>query len=526
MSKPLTSRTVIATPVATLLSILLLIQAPVMAHEHGMDTEIRAGDLGTTTFPNSGSRAAQASFLRGLLLLHSFEYASARAAFQRAEAMEPGFAMAYWGEALSYNQTLWGEQDREAAQAALAKLGSSPDARSAHAPTARERAYLHSVELLFGDGTKTERDARFSDALKAIAEAYPNDLDARAFYALSLLGLTNGVRDVRNYMRAAAEAEAVYAINPHHPGALHYLIHAYDDPVHAPLGLRAAHLYGAIVTGASHAQHMPSHIFFALGQWDDAISANIASLRTGRAQGDPAYHSLLWLAYAYLQQDQRGPAEALIRSVANDVASHPTRENRLRLAYARAMWLVETRGAEGPDAYLEVSTTDVTSIAYFVDQDFAIGLAAASTGDLMAARAARQRLASRLTHIQSAERGSKPAWYDVVSDQELRQCQALLTALDGVIRYHEGNVVDGIAAVRAAIADTRHMEFEYGPPWSVKPLGELLGELLLASGQIVEARAAFSEVLSLYPNRRLALEGLRARGATPVSTTETTTGHP
>ena len=114
--------------------------------------------------------------------------------------------------------------------------------------------------------------------------------------------------------------------------------------VHAPLGLRAARLYGEVAPAASHAQHMPSHIFFALGMWDDAIAANIASLDTARAQGDGGYHSLVWLAYAYLQQERKDAAAPLLASVARDVGGPRDREARLRLALLRAMWLAETGG--------------------------------------------------------------------------------------------------------------------------------------------------------------------------------------
>ncbi len=299
--------------------------APEPDHAHAQSTGPVNTGLGTTHFPNSGAPRAQHEFLRGLLLLHSFEYQPARRAFLAAERIDPNFAMAYWGEALTYNQTLWGEQDRDAARAALAKLAPTPTERAAKAGTARERGYLASVELLYGDGDKTQRDANFSAALGVLARTYPTDLDARAFYALSILGLTNGVRNVANYMRAAAEAEAVYEIDKDHPGALHYLIHAYDDPIHAPLGLRAARRYGKVAPAASHAQHMPSHIFFALGMWDEAIEANAKSLKIARAQHDEGYHSLVWLTYAYLQEDKRREAEQLIRSVAHDVDAGPTR---------------------------------------------------------------------------------------------------------------------------------------------------------------------------------------------------------
>ena len=477
------------------------------AHEHSPSLGSVSVGLGTTHFPNSGAPRAQADFMRGLLLLHSFEYDAARRAFLAAERIDPNFAMAYWGEALTYNQTLWGEQDQGAARAALAKLAATKELRAAKAATERERAYLASVEQLYGDGDKTQRDENFSVALGALARRYPDDLDARAFYALSILGLTGGKRNHANYMRAAAEAEAVYDLDNHHPGALHYLIHAYDDPIHAPLGLRAARLYGKIAPAAAHAQHMPSHIFFALGLWDEAIEANVASLKISRSQGDGGYHALLWLTYAYLQEGKRQQAEALIRSVAHDVAAEPTKENRIRLADARAIWLVETRGAAGPDARLAVDSSGIASIGYFAAQDFARGITAANPAE---ARLALKQLQAHIEAARNVPSGVRADWKDNVRDEELEQTAAMASALEGTIRFHEGDRTGGITQVREAILAVDHVPFEYGPPWSAKPLDELLGELLLSDGRREEAAAAFEKTLSVYPNRRLAREGLAA----------------
>ena len=492
---------------------------PVVASDSGPEHHLAEhvsvqGELGHVSFANSGAPQAQPAFIRGLLLLHSFEYLAARHEFQRAEERDPSFAMAVWGEALTYNHTLWNEQDTAAARAAMAKLGATPEARIARGPTARERDYLATLEKLYGPGEKPQRDAAYSAALGELSRRYPKDLDARALYALSLMGLSPK-RDVRMYMRAAAEAEAIYEVDKRHPGTLHYLIHAYDDPVHAPLGLRAARLYAQVAPGASHAQHMTSHIFFALGLWDDAISANEASLRVARSQGDPAYHSLLWLEYAYLQKDRRAPAATLVQSVTHDVASGPTKENRLRAASSRATWLVETRGAPGADATDTVDSSGITSIGYFAVHDFARGLVAATGGDVAGARTALAQLSDRISPARVVPAGAH--WFDALSQDDLAQARALATALDGAIKFAEGQHAAGIAQVRAAIEATAQMQFEYGPPWSAKPFDELLGELLLADGQKAEAAAAFQRVLLVYPNRRLAVEGLTAAGGTPFA---------
>ncbi len=472
------------------------------------------GQLGVVHFANSGAPRAQPAFQRGLLLLHSFEYPAARREFQKAEDLDPSFAMAVWGEALTYNHTLWHEQDTAAARAALAKLGSTPEERIARGRTPRERYYLASLEKLYGSGDKAARDAAYSAALGDLSRRYPKDLDARALYSLSLLGLSPK-RDVRIYMRAAAEAEAVYEVEKRHPGALHYLIHAYDDPVHAPLGLRAARLYARVAPAASHAQHMTSHIFFALGLWDDAIAANEASVRVARSQGEHAYHSMLWLEYAYLQKDQRKAAEAVVRSITDDVTHGPTKENRLRAAFSRATWLIETRGAPGADAMQSLDSSGIASIGYFAVHDFARGLVTAGSGDTAAARAALAQLDARIDSARVVSPGENRDWFDALSENELAQARALSTALDGAVEFAEGQHANGIARVREAIAATAQMEFEYGPPWSAKPFDELLGELLLADGQRAEAAASFQRALVTYPNRRLALEGLAAARETP-----------
>ena len=396
----------------------------------------------------------------------------------------------------------------------MAKLGSTPEERIARGHTPRERDYLASLEKLYGPGDKAERDAAYSAALGDLSRRYPKDLDARALYSLSLLGLSPK-RDVRIYMRAAAEAEAVYEVEKRHPGALHYLIHAYDDPEHAPLGLRAARRYAQVAPAASHAQHMTSHIFFALGLWDDAIAANEASVRVAQSQGEHAYHSLLWLEYAYLQKDQRAAAESLVRSVTHDVASGPTKENRLRAAFSRATWLVETRGAPGADASETVDSSGITSIGYFAVHDFARGLVAAGSNDTAGARAALAQLTARINAARVVPVGENRNWFDALTETDLAQARALATALDGAIEFAEGQHAASIVQVREAIAATAQMEFEYGPPWSAKPFEELLGELLLADGQKAEAAAAFERVLVTYPNRRLAVEGLAAAKVVP-----------
>ncbi len=488
----------------------LHVQALAQQHLHEPSAAV-TGDLGVIDFASSGAPPAQPAFIRGVLLLHSFEFEAARQAFLDAQHIDPSFALAYWGEALSYNKPIWGEQDIDAARAALGKLAPTPEARRAKAPTAREKAWLGTAESLYGAGDKRARDAAYSAALGEMARNFPQDLDARAFYALSLMGLTGVTRDHANYMRAAAEAEEVYRVNPRHPGALHYLIHAYDDPVHAPLGLRAARVYGEVAHGASHAQHMPSHIFFALGMWDDAIASNIASMQTARAHGAGGYHAMLWLAYAYLQQGRNDDAQRIIALIGDDVAKHPDRrDSRNSLAYARAMWLVETGGAGLPGAWDPVASDGIGSIEFLSAHDFARGIVGARQDRIDIAAAALLQLQGRIEAAKVAGAHLAADRLDTTTSGEIEHAQLLATTLEGAIAFAKGERDSGLARVRAAVTHADGMEFEYGPPWSVKPLDELAGDLLLSLGRREEAAAAYRKSLQAHPNRRLSSDGVAA----------------
>ncbi|MBI3790767.1 MAG: hypothetical protein HY275_07795, partial [Gemmatimonadetes bacterium] len=260
-----------------------------------------AQPLGTLTFPNSGAAAAQPAFIRGMLLLHSFEYDDAAASFREAQRRDPRFALAYWGEALTHTHQVWNQQDADSARAVLRKLAPTATARRALARTPREQGYLDAVEVLYGEGSKAHRDTAYAEAMAQLSRAYPDDDEAAVLHATALFGLTQGVRDVPLYMRAGAIAQAVFRHNPQHPGAAHMVIHAFDDPTHAPLGLYAARAYSTIAPGAMHAQHMTTHIFLALGLWDDVVKQNIVAAGPDSSRWRPGHYTS-WLHYAYLQQ--------------------------------------------------------------------------------------------------------------------------------------------------------------------------------------------------------------------------------
>jgi tetratricopeptide (TPR) repeat protein len=457
--------------------------------------------LGTISFPNSGPPAAQQPFVRGVLLLHSFEYDDAAAAFREAQRLAPGFALAYWGEAMTQTHPVWNEQDLDTARAILARLAPTPEARSARARTPRERAYMEAVDILYGEGSKARRDTLYSGAMARLAAAYPRDLEAQAFYALSLLGLSQGTRNVPTYMRAGALAEEVMRRNPDHPGAAHYIIHAFDDPAHAPLGLPAARAYSRIAPAAAHAQHMTSHIFLALGMWDETVAANIAALGPNRAKWAPN-HPSAWLDYAYLQQGRIAEARRLLESVRGNVKDLPRRYFRLYTLVMRAHYLIGSERWSDSSIAWTIDTTGVGPVSLAMDA-FALGYSGLRRNDRPAADDGLRRLGALAARAPAAD-----------DDDANPQVVGILeTELRAAIKAADGGADEALALLRQAAAVEDTMAVAFGPPDVVKPAHELLGELLLAQGKPAEAQQAFVRALALAPRRAASLLGL-ARAAT------------
>jgi tetratricopeptide (TPR) repeat protein len=483
---------------------------------------------GHVAFANSGSPSAQADFLDGLALLHDFEYPAAAAAFKRAEAADPGFAMAYWGEAMTFNHPVWMQQDLQAGRAALNKLAPTAAERRAKAKTDREKEYLDSVEILYGDGSKEERDFRYEAALARLQAHYPDDVDATAFYGLAILGTTHAGRDIPTYMRAAGLLEQAWIDHREHPGLLHYLIHSYDDPTHAPLGLRAARLYAKIAPDAGHAQHMTSHIFLALGMWPETVAANLAAIadvdRERKSQGKaPAGcgHYPSWLGYAYLQLGQTDKARnalGLCRTAleAQAALEHPGHSMdpddslsgsfanmRLRYLLDTGDWTSEITGWTLPRT---------ASAGARLDFAFARVMSEIGQRHGPAAREALSALAvvaHEVIDLETKRADSDPS-YRVRPEILLLEARALLAE-------QEGDFAASEKLLRQAVGLEEKLPIAFGPPLIDKPSHELLGEFLLRRNRKEEAHSEFERALAGTPGRRLAEQGLRATSASKVA---------
>lgn len=482
--------------------------------------------LGTASFPTStNSSEAQTAFLRGLLLLHLFEYPEAAKSFVAAEKLDHNFAMAYWGEAMTFNHGVWDQVDVAAGKAALDKLAPTAAARAGRIADPRARAYMAAVELLYdGTGTKAERDLRYSQAMERLSIRYPGDRNAQLFYALALLSQSEGVRDVPVYLHAAAIAKSIFRLEPNNPGAAHYWIHGMDDPEHAAGALEAARALSKIAPDAGHAQHMCSHIFMALGMWDDVVQRNVAAMRVvnqeDTAGGLPltrCSHYQQWLEYGYFQQGRLREAKRIVLECEQSdgetmawMKAHPGQplggiedsahaHRDLVSAYARArnMAVIESRYWNGaPKAAFDTAVLHPYTGAWY---EFANGIAAAERGDLIGARSALEAMHTETTAFRSG--------HDV-EPQDVQTLSVGTDELSGFIQVKDGQYEAGIAEMRHAAETYRSMAFAFGPPVTIKPPEELLGDVLLGKGDAAGARRAFELSLQRAPKRTQSLLGL------------------
>ena len=474
-------RSAISASVATLVAVLAA--APAAA---------QFAEVGSLDFPTSArSEEAQRSFLRGVAILHSFGWKQAREQFQAAQAAEPDFAMAYWGETLSYNHPLFGGGrglDEENPRAVLARLGPDRAARAAKAPTDRERGFLEAVEVLWSDeGSYDERRVAYMEAMGRLYDRYPDDHEVATFYALSMLAGSRALGDqsLRLEVRAGTIAMKVFRENPDHPGAPHYTIHAFDDPIHAPLALDAARRYAEIAPAVSHARHMPTHIFIQHGMWDLVSTHNQSAHDAARDLWEPgdsvgdAVHSLDWGQYGDLQRGDYDKARLWIErleQISRESDGQARAVNTLPLVNAR--YVVET----------EQWRVDPITEDSSVHELLAAGLSAVRTGDLPAARRAEAALAAR------AEDGGAQ---DRIAHKEVAAS----------IQAAEGRADAAIALMDEAIAIVETLRLPNGAANPVKPPYELYGEILLGLGRPEAALEKFETSLLRMPKRMRSLLG-------------------
>jgi tetratricopeptide (TPR) repeat protein len=501
-----------ATLVASLGASALLAQ-----HGHGSE------GVGKAHMETSCAAAVQARFDRALAVLHNFWYARALTQFQEIQKADPDCAMAYWGAAMTYNHPFWDDPSPEDEAAAWAYVQKGLKARSHND---REHMYLEAVAALYKDagaGTKQSRDEAYREQMAATHAKYPDD-ETSLFYGLSILGtISEGTKGFEMQGRAVVLYESVYAHDPQQPGALHYLIHAYDDPVHAQAGLTVARAYAKAAAAVPHAHHMPSHIFTRLGYWDDAATTNENAWQISnddvKAAGEPGalrdFHALNYLSYNYLQLGRYKDAKKAVdlfaaqyAAIANRKTAPDSQALQARHVRGRTIFALPDRVLYG---YFDTlarfiveseSWSDVPTLPLIApSSDFVVmklhleAMAAAKRND---ASTAKTKAAEMM------ERARVPGQHPFV--QQILTIQAREAA--ALAARATGDAAGAVMEMDAAVAIEDSIDSLSQPPYPIIPAHELSGSMVLDRGRPAEARKHFEETLRRSPGRPKAIVGI------------------
>ena len=455
--------------------------------------------LGKLSFPTSCDPKVQADFERGVAMIHSYWFLIARRTFEGVLREDPSCAIAYWGIALDLlNNSLAVVPPRADAEAAWAAL---EKARAVGAKTQRERDWIEALSAYFRDHDKRPVNARlaaYNDAMGQLAQRYPDDYEAQAFYALTLQASASpSDTTYANQLKSVAILEKLYEQNPQHPGVTHFIIHAYDYHPLAEKGIPAARRYASIAPAVPHARHMPSHIYSMVGLWEESIASNASAIEI---QPD-YYHAADFSVYAHLQLAQDAKAKALMdKSIATaDRGDRPitfvnfTAKNAMSARYFldRADWA----GA----AALPFTSSQYPQPDSLIR--FTRGLGMARTGDLAGAKAEIEAIK---TLRAALEKSNQSYWADRSEEQML--------AISAWVALKEGAPDQALRFMRAAAdgedGSVKHVAMEN----RLYPLRELFAELLLEMGQPAAALSEFEAALKQTPNRYRTFLGI-ARAA-------------
>ncbi len=489
---------------AWFLAISLLLSFPALADDEGHHHEdLSPQQLGAVHFPISCSASVQKTFEQGVALLHSFWYEQAQESFKLVASGDPQCAMAHWGLAMSLWHQLWNHPDAPTVAKGISEIN---QAKALHPKTSREQDYIAAMDAFYGGSPGRayhDRAGAYATAMEQVYKKNPEDREGAAFYALSLLASEpDNDTTFANRKHAAGILETLFAVEPNHPGVAHYLIHSYDKPQLAPLGLPAARRYAQIAPAAPHALHMPSHIFARLGLWQDDIDSNLASVAATRKSAamhmggeGHQFHAMDFLVYAYLQSGREADAQKLIDEIR---AMPATKDTMYGSDYdPRIYSLVAFPARQAlelhrwPDAaaltLVSGASTGDNSITYWTR---AIG--AARSGDAVAAR-------KNLTEIENVKKllveQKKTDYVDAV-EQDRQEAEAW-------VDYAEGKPDEGAKILRTVAGKE---EAEGDEPLAI-PAREMLADMLLELHHPEQALVEYQTDLKFNPNRFNGLYG-------------------
>lgn len=487
---------------------LFLISCATEEPKNDIGTITPAEMCGTVQFSDGCSPSLDSTIAYGIALLHHMTYEASEAQFDKVIQQDPDCFWGHWGKAMTFFHPLW--PDRVSEEKILHGQILSQRAM-ALAKKEREQYFGKALHAFYSPEVGAEETVRLASLESAWSDAHkslPADVEASAFYALSMLSTVSPSDKTYAKQKAAGElAESIVATIPDHPGGFHYAIHAYDFPPLAEKALDVARNYGKIAPEIPHALHMPSHIFTRQGLWSESIHWNerssLAAIKLyeqGYASGQNL-HALDYLVYAFLQVGQDQKAEEIAQKAAQlegQIESHVTAAYSLAAIPARCM-LERGQWAEAaaytlpyPDEFPWENFPQYEALVPFTN-----GIGAARAGKTDVAEEALQKITALHTALQ--EKPSNAYWATQVEIKKL--------AVEAWLEFAKGNSSRALELMRTS--SKLEMETEKNPvtPGEILPATELLGDMYLEVDLPGEAFKAYQTSLTTAPNRLNTLYG-------------------
>jgi tetratricopeptide (TPR) repeat protein len=473
-------------------ALVLLLGFAFAQHDHAMAA------LGKVDFHVSCTPEAQEHFNRALGLLHHMMYVQAEAEFAATAEIDPNCAMAHWGIAMTQFQPLWpGQPSQEALQRGREAIEL---AKSLHPQTERERAFIAALEGFYQDPEADygSRLQAFEKGMGSLYSSHGDDIDAAAFYALSLLATAPATdKSLSHQKQAAGILASILAQEPTHPGGVHYSIHAHDFPPLAQEATEIARSYDQIAPEVPHALHMPSHIFVRLGEWEDTISWNLRSAEAAlKLEGDGPLslhypHGMDYAMYGYLQLAKDEEALKVLEEVGSKsyqdtfAAAYALAAIPARYALERRQWQeAATLTPREPSSITWDNFPEIEALTHF-----ARGIGAARSGDVATAQEALETLEALQ---QTTAEAGRAYWAEQIEIQRL--------AVAAWLAYAQGNDEEALTLIQASADLEDATEKHIVTPGALLPARELFGDLLLELNRPTEALAAYEASLGPSPN--------------------------
>lgn len=483
--------------------------------------------LGNLHHPvTTNSPLAQRFFDQGLTFVYAFNHDEAAGSFKEAARLDPNMAMAYWGIALSLGPNINQPEDTDRGKAAYDAIRKAQSLEASASDP--ERQYIEALAKRYApDGKMNDTLQRaYADAMRDVAHRNPDDPDAGALFAESMMDLhpwklwnPDGTA-VAGTDEIVATLEGVIAKHPDHVGANHYYIHAVEasnDPARA---LASAERLPKLVPAAGHLVHMPSHIYFRVGNYDASADANLRAIKADRlyirARNPTGMylmmyypHNIQFLWASYMMEGNSKGAQKASRELEAAVPVAFVRQ--MPMAEAPSRYFTEARFSRW-DAILKepapVADLNYTSgIWHYVR-----GLAFAAKGRLDEAKKEQ----TKLDAITAATPDDRVVGFN--SGKKLLQIGS--DTLAGAIKSADGHHDDAVRSLRDAVAIQDSLSYEEPPIWYY-PVRETLGMELIADGKNSDAEQVFRDDLKQYPENGWSLNGLavclRARNASDES---------